>query len=99
MSEKLPMNGSLQVPRSTQPIAAERSKVVVDGKFFRLGARKFYIKGITYGPFAPDSRGDTFGSPDQTLRDFEQMRDLGANLLRVYYVPPAWFLDLAAEHD
>jgi hypothetical protein len=26
------------------------------------------------------------------------MRDLGANLIRVYHVPAKWFLDLAAEH-
>jgi glycosyltransferase involved in cell wall biosynthesis len=75
------------------------SRITVDGKFFRSGARKFHIKGITYGPFAPNPEGTSFCSPEQTRRDFEQLRDLQANLLRVYYVPPPWFLDLAAEHD
>jgi glycosyltransferase involved in cell wall biosynthesis len=68
----------------------------VDGKFFRLGEEKFWVKGLTYGPFAPDGKGHFFTSPEQTARDFDQIRALGANVLRVYTVPPPWFLDLAA---
>ena len=75
-----------------------KDRVVVDGKFFRLGERKFYVKGVTYGPFAPNARGETFAEPDQTARDFAQIVEhLGANVLRVYYVPPLWLLDLAAK--
>jgi O-antigen biosynthesis protein len=74
------------------------ARVSVDGKFFRLGPRKFHVKGITYGPFAPGADGETFASPAQTARDFKLIRELGANVLRVYYPPPAWFLDLAGEH-
>ncbi len=73
-------------------------RVRVDGKFFRLGAEKFHVKGVAYGPFAPDPEGHHFASREQTERDFQQMRELGANVARVYYVPPAWFLDLAHEH-
>src|SRR5437899_20678 len=73
-------------------------RVIVDGRFFRLGREKFYVKGVTYGPFAPDANGETFASREQTARDFRQIRDLAANLVRVYYVPPSWFLELAAEH-
>jgi GT2 family glycosyltransferase len=71
----------------------------VDGKFFRLGAHKFFIKGLTYGPFKPDAQGEPLASPEQTARDFQRLRALGANLLRVYHVPPRWFLDLAQAHD
>jgi len=70
----------------------------VDGKFFRAGDKKFFIKGITYGPFAANDEGEPFPSREQTRRDFEQLIDLGANVLRLYYVPPRWFLDLAAEY-
>src|SRR5436853_7438702 len=70
----------------------------IDGKFFRAGTQKFYLKVVTYGPFAPDEQGVTFGAPEQVTRDFLLLRELNANLLRVYYVPPRWFLDLAAEH-
>jgi len=72
-------------------------KVTVDGKFFRAGRGKFHPKGVTYGPFAPNADGDHFASPDTTRHDFARIIQLGANLLRVYYVPPRWFLDLAAE--
>ena len=81
------------------PTTPAADRVRVDGKFFRLGSRKFYVKGITYGPFAPNARGEMFPSPEQTRRDLEQIRSLGANVLRVYYVPPRWFLDLLAEHE
>src|SRR5665213_3085573 len=67
----------------------------VSGKFFRLNHGKFYAKGVTYGPFAPNSDGDPFASRPQTVRDFDLIRLLGANLLRVYHVPPRWVLDMA----
>ncbi len=72
-------------------------RVRVDGKCLRLGTRKFHPKGITYGPFAPNADGDFFASQQQTRRDFESIAQLGANLLRVYHVPPRWLLDLAEE--
>ena len=78
--------------------APSAPRVSVDGKFFRLGERKFYAKGVAYGPFAPNAAGQPFASPEQTARDFAQVRELGANLIRVYHVPTKWFLDLAAQH-
>jgi O-antigen biosynthesis protein len=76
-----------------------RSRVTVDGKFFRLGKEKFYLKGVAYGPFAQNSQNEPFASPEQTARDFRLIRELGANVLRVYHVPPKWFLDLAEQSD
>ena len=71
----------------------------VDGKFFRRGVAKFPVRGIAYGPFAPDAAGRCFASPEQTRADFLQIRAAGANVVRVYTPPERWFLDLAAEHD
>ena len=83
----------------TPPVVLPLSdRVTVDGKYFCLGGKKFFLKGVTYGPFAPDDDGVTFGSHEQTTRDFELICELGANVLRVYYPPPLWFLDLADEH-
>lgn len=79
------------------PPSLERVRLA--GKFFRLGDRKFPIKGVCYGPFADNGRDGPFASLDQTQRDFELVRQLGANLLRVYAVPPRWFLDLAEAHQ
>ena len=77
----------------------QSDRVTVDGKFFRVGAAKFVPKGVTYGPFAPGPDGETFGAREQVARDFAQIRKLNANVVRVYYVPPRWFLDLASEHE
>ncbi len=74
-----------------------RIRVSLDGKFFRLGTKKFFVKGVSYGPFAPGHDGEPFHPPAQTAQDFELVRELGANVLRIYSVPPRWFLDLAHE--
>ena len=39
--------------------------------------------------------GQPFASPEQTALDLDQIRELGANVIRIYHVPPRWFLDLA----
>ncbi len=74
-----------------------RARVVVDGKGFRAGPVKFHPKGVTYGPFPANGDGDFFPMPARAARDFDLIGELGANLLRVYTVPPRWLLDLAAE--
>lgn len=79
------------------PISSQDGRITIDGKFFRLGRSKFYIKGIAYGPFAPNANGEHFVSIEQTARDFTMIAELGANVVRVYHVPPVWLLDLAAE--
>jgi glycosyltransferase involved in cell wall biosynthesis len=71
--------------------------VKVRAKFFFDGEEKFFLKGVTYGPFAPDANGDHFGSPEGFARDAEKIVESGFNLLRIYYVPPKWFLDRCAE--
>ena len=69
----------------------------VQAKFFFEGENKWFIKGVTYGPFAPDAAGDFVGDPEKAHRDFTLMSAVGINLLRIYHVPPKWFLDLARK--
>ncbi len=69
------------------------SRVHPMAKFFFEGDRKFFVKGATYGPFAPDESGNTFGTPERVEVDLHLMREIGLNVLRVYYPPPRWFLD------
>jgi GT2 family glycosyltransferase len=76
-----------------------RARVSIDGKFFRLSSGKFFVKGVTYGPFVPNGAGEPFAQPDQTRRDFALLGELGVNLLRIYHVPPSWFLALASEFE
>ncbi|MFT3787467.1 MAG: glycosyltransferase [Tepidisphaeraceae bacterium] len=76
-------------------LEAPSNRVRRDGRFFRLGGEKFCVKGVTYGPFAPNSAGESLPSQEQTKADFELIRELGANCVRIYHNPPKWFLDLA----
>jgi hypothetical protein len=97
----------LPEPQTIQPAAriaaaaaaaVPAERVRTDGKFFRIGAQKFHPKGVTYGPFRPNKAGEPLPEPAQVARDFARIKELNANCLRVYYVPPRWFLDLAHEH-
>lgn len=94
----MPAVGAEEQPVVMAPsVPSSRARVTVDGKFFRLDGRKFHPRGVTYGPFGSGPDGDGFASREQTLRDLERIRELGANTLRVYHVPPRWFLDLLHE--
>jgi GT2 family glycosyltransferase len=66
-------------------------------KFFLEGDRKFFVKGVTYGPFRPDEQGHFLGRRDRAERDLAQMREIGLNVVRIYHAPPRWFLDACAE--
>jgi O-antigen biosynthesis protein len=92
-----PHLGDLLAGSRKREIDTPTDRVRRDGKFFRLGDLKFCVKGVTYGPFAADSSGSHFKSPDETRRDFALIRELNANTIRIYKLPPAWFLDLAQE--
>jgi O-antigen biosynthesis protein len=75
---------------------AAQARVRVDGKFFRLGDEKFWMKGVTYGPFAPQPETGVQLPPQIQLEaDFRQIRGVGANTIRVYHVPPRSVLDTA----
>ncbi len=65
-------------------------------KFFFEDDRKFFVKGVTYGPFKPDSEGYYVGRPEQLEIDLRLMREIGINLVRIYHSPPRWFLDQCA---
>jgi hypothetical protein len=69
----------------------------IEGKFFQVGDKKFYVKGVTYGPFAPNEAGEHFPGLEQARRDLAQVVELNANTIRVYHGSPRWLLDLAEE--
>lgn len=70
-------------------------RITTSGKFFRLGGERWFVKGFSYGPFAPNSEGENLPERFQVAHDFSLMRELGANSFRVYFPPPVWLLDLA----
>ena len=69
----------------------------IDGKFFSEAGSRIALTGVTYGPFPPGAGSDLFPEPKRVLRDFQLLRELGANVLRCYTVPPEWFFDMAEE--
>ena len=78
--------------------AVEAPPLVARGKFLFRGPEKVYLRAVSYGPFAADPAGEQFPAPALVRRDFSLMRELGANALRCFTVPPPWLLDLALEH-
>jgi glycosyltransferase involved in cell wall biosynthesis len=81
---------------SPSPSPSAMPRVAASGKLFTADGERWYVKGLTYGPFAPNADGEFLPERSQVQRDFRQVRDLGANALRVYHVPPVWLLDMAA---
>ncbi|MGB6553403.1 MAG: glycosyltransferase [Candidatus Binataceae bacterium] len=69
------------------------------GKYLFDGERKFFARGVSYGPFAPNSSGERYPEPDRVRADFALMRELGANLLRCYVPPPEWMIEEAARAE
>ncbi|MEO5958425.1 MAG: glycosyltransferase, partial [Opitutaceae bacterium] len=78
--------------------SAGSSRPRVCGKFIYVGNEKLYIKGVTYGPFEPESDGSEYHTPQMVERDFALMAGHGINAVRTYTVPPRWLLDLAQRN-
>src|SRR5258708_16780767 len=72
-------------------------RLVARAKYLFEGAEKFYVRGVSYGPFAPNSRGEEYPEPDRAAADFALMRQLGANLVRLYVPPPPWMVEEAGK--
>jgi len=83
----------------TWPLDDANDRLTARGKFFFHGAQKVFLKSVTYGPFAPGEDGSQFPRPALALRDFALMRELGANAIRTFTVPPTWLLDLAGQYE
>ena len=87
-----------RAPAATaRPAPAEPAeRVVVRGKFLWAGDRKFWLRGVAYGPFRPAADGVAFPAPARAAADLAAIATLGANTVRTYTVPPRWLLDHAA---
>ena len=72
------------------------SRIRPRAKFFFEDEKKFFVKGVTYGPFKPDADGNYVGRPGQLDADLALMREAGVNVVRIYHSPPRWFLDRCA---
>jgi GT2 family glycosyltransferase len=73
-------------------------KIVLRGRSFFENDKKFFLKGVTYGPFAPSRPGVPFPDPASAEIDFALMAELGVNCFRTFTPPPKWLLDLAGSY-
>lgn len=62
-----------------------------DGKFFRSGADRVWLRAVTYGPFPG-------GWPESFEPDFRRIAAAGFNALRLFEMPDRRLLDAAARH-
>jgi O-antigen biosynthesis protein len=74
-------------------------RLIARDKYLYDGERKFYARGVSYGPFAPNSRGERYPEPQRCADDFALMRELGVNVVRTYVPPPVWMFELAAKNS
>jgi hypothetical protein len=84
---------------ATPTAATDLPRLQVRAKFFFEDDTKFYLQGVTYGPFRPAKEGaPNLPEPERVALDFGLMRQMGMNVIRVYHTPPRWFLDLAQSY-
>jgi O-antigen biosynthesis protein len=77
---------------------ASTEKVRAFGRFFCLDSEKFFLKGVTYGPFALSRNGAPFPEASTIEIDFALMSELGVNSFRTFTPAPSWLLDKAAGY-
>src|SRR5204863_2462612 len=81
------------------PALAPGVRPRVRGKFLFVGDEKLYIRGVTYGAFAPDAQGNEYHDLAKVERDFAQMAASGINTVRIpHTMPPRALLDVAQRH-
>lgn len=75
-------------PPSTNPPVSHGQRVVTAGKFLnRTDESPFSLRGVSYGPFMPNSRGEPFPEDAQLATDLRHVAALGFNTVRIYELP------------
>lgn len=86
----------MAVPSASRPYPENpAARVRTDGKFLRRDGERFFLNGVSYGPFAPNSGDKPWPERNQLLRDFEHIRSLGFNAVRIYELPSELVLHAA----
>lgn len=63
------------------------ARLRVSGKFLRIGDAKVRLRGISYGPFRPNTAGAPFPEDSQLTSDFEHLSVLKFDTVRLYDSP------------
>jgi O-antigen biosynthesis protein len=91
----MPSADAAVVSREPMLASGDGAFIHVQGKFFFAGGEKFFVKGVTYGPFAVGPHGAQFPAAETVAQDFRLMAEGGVNTVRVFTAPPLWLLDAA----
>jgi hypothetical protein len=83
-----PATGILKPTPSAAPADGAPLRPRVAGKFIFIGEEKFYVRGVTYGPFKPDPDGSEYHDLKTVERDFALMAASNINTVRTYTMPP-----------
>lgn len=63
-------------------------RVVVAGKFLQLtDGTPHFVRGVSYGPFKPNVRGEPFPETERLAADLRHIAALGFNTVRLYELP------------
>ncbi len=73
-------------------------RLMTGGKWLGACGEKWLMRGVSYGPFKPNSRGEPFPVDDRLVADLAHVRQLGFNTVRLYELPTPAMLRAAAEH-
>jgi GT2 family glycosyltransferase len=102
LAQFLPANPATEIAKpgsTTAPSLGAPLRPRVAGKFIFAGEEKFYVRGVTYGPFKPDEGGGEYHDRQTVERDFKLMAANNINTVRTYTMPPRWLLDIALEYE
>ena len=80
-------------PSDRRPASELRGPLEVSGRWLRCAGEKVVLRGVTYGPFGPSAVRGGLPEPGRVAADLDMLAGWGANALRLYEVPPPWFLD------
>lgn len=70
------------------PSSRNGQRVVTAGKFLQLAdGAPFFMRGISYGPFKPNSRDEPFPEDARLVADLRHIASLGFNTVRIYELP------------
>jgi len=95
------MNAAPKDSASIIPPAPSGAQMAVRpaGKFFKVDNEpSWWLNGVTYGPFPPNTDGEPFPDPPRLDSDLRMIAALGFNTLRLYSPPTPTLRTSAKKH-
>lgn len=80
-------------PPANLPPVIHGLRVMVAGKFLQLAdGTPHFVRGVSYGPFKPNTRGEPFPEDARLVADLQHIAALGFNTVRLYELPTSTVL-------